>query len=154
MRASVLVSMYEPGVEPWEDDAPLLRQIKAQFPDDPEVVLLSEDLPILELCALFARFDLMIGTRLHSTLIALRAGVPAIHLAYTLKGRDIYGDLGLSDWAFEIEEAAYAPQAVVNKAESILADPQRFDRVRAIIDPVVAANEHALLDAVRSLDRG
>jgi polysaccharide pyruvyl transferase WcaK-like protein len=150
----VLVSMYEPEAEPWEDDQPFLQQIKSRFLDDPEVILLSDDLPILDLCALFTRFDLMIGTRLHSTLIALRAGVPAIHLAYTLKGRDIYRDLGLSEWAFEIEEVARAPQAVSDLAERILADPQSFDRVRAIVEPIILANERTLLDAVHSLDRG
>jgi polysaccharide pyruvyl transferase WcaK-like protein len=149
----VLVSMYEPGVEPWEDDAPLLQQIKDRFAEDPEVVLLSDDLPILDLCALIARFDLMIGTRLHSTLIALRAGVPAIHIAYTLKGHDIYADLGLSGWVFGIDEAGFTPQAVVTTAECILSDPQRFNHVRAIVDPVVATNEQALQDALRYFKR-
>ncbi len=146
-----LLSMYEPGVEPWEDDAPLLRQIKDRFAEDPEVVLLSDDLPILQLCALIARFDLIIGTRLHSTLIALRAGVPAIHIAYTLKGDHIYRDLDLSDWAIPIETAMEAPSVILEKAERVLADPARFERVRASVEPVIAANERALLDALHSM---
>ncbi|MBV9305091.1 MAG: polysaccharide pyruvyl transferase family protein [Acidobacteriaceae bacterium] len=149
----VLVSMYEPGVESWEDDAPLLQQIKDRFAEDSEVVLLTDDLPVLDLCALIARFDLMIGTRLHSTLIALRGGVPAIHLAYTLKGHDIYADLGLSDWAFGIDQATFTPQAVVATAERILSDPQRFNHVRALVGPIVATNERALQDALRCLNR-
>jgi polysaccharide pyruvyl transferase WcaK-like protein len=150
----VLVSMYEPGSEPWEDDAPLLEKLKARFRDDPEVVMMIEDLSILELCAMFARFDLMIGTRLHATLIALRAGVPALHIAYTLKGRDIYADLGLADWAVEIEEVMRSGQIVIEKAAAILADPQRFERVQAVIEPLVAENARLLLQAVRTVERG
>jgi polysaccharide pyruvyl transferase WcaK-like protein len=148
----ILISMYEPGTEPWEDDAPFLAQIKSHFADDAEVVLWQEDVSIEDLFRLFARFDLVIGVRLHSTLIALRAGVPAIHMSYTLKGRDIYADLGLSDWAIELEEAVRSPAAVARCADAVLADPQRFARVAAITAVRVAENELALSEAIHSFN--
>lgn len=150
----VLVSMYEPGIEPWEDDAPLLQSIKARFPDDDEVVACTDDMAIEDLCRLFARFDLMIGMRLHSTLIALRVGAPTIHIAYTLKGHDIYADLGLADWVIDVEDALGSPEEINMLADRLLSDGTRFDRVSAIVGPLVAANRAALVDAVRSVERG
>jgi polysaccharide pyruvyl transferase WcaK-like protein len=149
----VLVSMYEPGVEPWEDDLPLLERIKTRFAADDEVVLCTDDLPIEALCGLFSLFDLMIGMRLHSTLIALRAGVPAIHVAYTSKGRDIYGDLGLADWVVAVEDVLRSPRHLIALADRLLADTGRFERVRAAVEPVIAANRQALADAVRHAER-
>ncbi|HEX3912980.1 MAG TPA: polysaccharide pyruvyl transferase family protein [Steroidobacteraceae bacterium] len=148
----VLISMYEPRSEPWEDDCPLLMQLKSRFVDDPEVVLWQEDVPIEDLFRLFGRLDLMIGMRLHSALIAMRAGVPAIHLAYTLKGRDIYADLGLREWAIELEEVSRAPAAVTRVADAVLADPDRFARVATLTTRIVAENQRALCDAIRSFE--
>ncbi len=150
----VLVSMYEPGSDPWEDDAPLLQTIKSRFPDDPDVVLCTEDLAIEDLCRLFGRFDLMIGMRLHSALIALRVGVPAIHIAYTLKGRDIYADLGLGEWVIDIDEALRSPKAIMMLVDKLLGDKECFARVAAIVEPLVAANAGALMAAVNDMQRG
>jgi polysaccharide pyruvyl transferase WcaK-like protein len=150
----LLISMYEPDTEPWEDDVPFLKRIKDRFFNDPEVVLWQDDVPIEDLFRLFARLDLMIGMRLHSTLIALRAGVPAIHVTYTLKGRDIFADLNLADWAIEVEEAARSPASVARCAEAILADPQRFARVSAITAARVAENERAWSEAMHSFAGG
>ncbi len=140
----VLVSMYEPGVEAWEDDLPLLERVKRQFSSDRDVLVCNEDLSIAEVCSMFSRFDLMIGMRLHSALIALRAGVPAIHIAYTLKGKDIYADLGLSEWALAIGEIIDSADPLIALADAILTDPGRFDRVRSSIEPVIASNQQKL----------
>lgn len=150
----VLVSMYEPGTETWEDDTPLLESLKRRFAADDEVLMFTDDVPIEDLCRLFGHLDLMIGMRLHSTLIALRAGVPAIHIAYTLKGHDIYADLGLTDWIVDIEAARHSPDAVTRVIDRVLDDPQRFDRVEAIIGPLVAANSAALAEAIRKIEFG
>ncbi|KFC66798.1 colanic acid biosynthesis protein [Bosea sp. LC85] len=150
----VLVSMYEPGVEPWEDDLVLLERLKNFFPDDDEVHVLRDDLAIEDLCRLFTQFELMIGTRLHSALIALRAGVPAVHVAYTLKGRDIYADLGLSDWIVDIGDFIRSPEQAIALVDAVQAEPARFDRVRATVEPLVARNEAALFGAVRDMEAG
>ena len=62
----VLVSMYEPGVEVWEDDAPWLASLKSHFADDAGVFHCERDLTIPEFSAMMGCFDLVIGTRLHS----------------------------------------------------------------------------------------
>ena len=71
----VLISSYQPGVEPWEDDLPWLRRGKAQFASDNDVIVADSFLSIMGFCALISKLDLMVGTRLHSSLTALRVGV-------------------------------------------------------------------------------
>ena len=132
---------------------PFFSRSRIGLPKTLRVVLLSDDSPILDLCALIARFDLMIGTRLHSTLIALRAGAPAIHIAYTLKGHDIYADLGLSGWIFGIDEAGFTLHKRWSPPPSVSFQTRSgYNHVRAIVDPVVATNEQALQDALRYLE--
>jgi polysaccharide pyruvyl transferase WcaK-like protein len=56
------------------------------------------------LVELLAARDLsvVVSVRLHGALMALRAGVPAIHLAYDRKGPATFADLGLDDWCLDV----------------------------------------------------
>jgi polysaccharide pyruvyl transferase WcaK-like protein len=142
----LLLSMYEPGVEPWEDDLPFLREVKEAFAGEEHVVLVEADLPILSFCRLLGELDLMIGMRLHSTLIALRMGTPAINLNYTLKGRAIYTDLGLADWIVDLETFMLEPGRVGALADAALADTDLPARVRACVRAACGQNERILDD--------
>lgn len=68
--------------------------------------------------------SLVVSVRLHGALMALRAGVPAIHLAYDRKGPAAFGDLGLSDWCFDVRtvDRSTLAGAVANLA----ADPRSY----------------------------
>jgi polysaccharide pyruvyl transferase WcaK-like protein len=144
----VLVSMYEPGVEAWEDDQPFLDRIKAPFERDDEIKVLNEDVSIHDLAHLLGRFDLMIGMRLHSALIGLRMGTPSLHIAYTLKGRGIYSDLSFGDWLIDIEDLMDSPAGLIMFVDRMLADDTARARVKSIIADVIARNRKALLAAV------
>jgi len=86
-------------------------------------------------------------------LLALRAGVPAIHLAYTLKGHDIYADLGLSDWIVPIEGLVENQQALVTLASQVLDDPASGLRVRDAVAKIVDTNGAALTEAMRRVEQ-
>jgi polysaccharide pyruvyl transferase WcaK-like protein len=129
----LLLSMYEPNIEPWEDDLPHLRTLAERFQYDPEVVLTESDLTLPEFYQLVAALDLMIGMRLHSCLTSLRAGVPTLHIAYTLKGVDILRDLGLDDICLTTEQVLRTPDVITEKALAIL----RNDAMRAKIESAV-----------------
>jgi polysaccharide pyruvyl transferase WcaK-like protein len=46
--------------------------------------------------------SVVVSVRLHGALMAVRAGVPAVHLAYDRKGPAAFGDLGLGEWCFDV----------------------------------------------------
>jgi len=116
----LLISAYQPDVVQWEDDLPWLREIKKRFIEDEKVVLSESALSLPEYYYCMENLDLMIGMRLHSSLIALRFGVPALNISYTLKGKDIFGHLGLSDNVMELSEVMQNPRQLVFAADRVL----------------------------------
>lgn len=140
----LLISAYEPMTDWWEDDLPWLAKIKQNFADDEAVVLVEQPLSLLGYCQLMARLDLAIGTRLHFALAALRFGVPAINISYTLKGKDIFTDLGFEEQVVTIEDFIKQPALVFKKATETLSDKQAKQWVAQVIHTVVQKNEMLL----------
>lgn len=140
----VLISMYEPGAEEWEDDAVWLRRLKKHFINDPAVILCDDDLTIPEFVTLMRCFDLVIGTRLHSTLAALRQGVRAIHLSYTLKGQDIFEGLGLKEFAVDLDRFIDVPDDVFTLAQATIGQKHLPAKIVDITRSAIADNVVAL----------
>lgn len=57
----------------------------------------------------------VVSVRLHGALMAMRAGVPAIHLSYDRKGPAAFGDLGLAGWCFDVRDVGAADLHTVVK---------------------------------------
>jgi polysaccharide pyruvyl transferase WcaK-like protein len=116
----VLLSAYQPGVVPWEDDLPWLMEVKTAFRDDDEVLLIDKPMSMPLYYAVMSSLDLMIGMRLHSSLISLRFGVPSLNLSYTLKGRDILNHLGLPEYIVDLQTFMDNPEGLFNRVVSHL----------------------------------
>jgi polysaccharide pyruvyl transferase WcaK-like protein len=137
----LLISAYQPGVVPWEDDLPWLSRLKSHFANDENVLLVDSALSLPAYYALMSRLDLMIGMRLHSALIALRFGVPAINLSYTLKGGDIMNALGLKQNVIDLDGFLENPQAVSKRALAILSDwPAEHDHTLQCVEQAIQTN--------------
>jgi polysaccharide pyruvyl transferase WcaK-like protein len=144
----LLISAYQPGEVPWEDDLPWLEGIKQHFSQDLDVVLVDSPVSLSTYYAMMSGLDLMIGMRLHSSLIALRMGVPAMNVSYTLKGRDIMRYLGLGDNVVDLNDAIMDPHRVLDRAISILSSPQlEKQRVGQSVQQAIETN----LQVMRSL---
>jgi len=88
---------------------------------------------------LMKQLDLVIGMRLHTCLIAMRFGTPAINLNYTLKGKDILSHLGLGENSFELDDFMRSPTILSQRIKTVLGDQPaeklKLDRaVQAAID--------------------
>lgn len=68
--------------------------------------------------------SVVISVRLHGALMALEAGVPAVHLAYDRKGPAAFADLGLDDWCFDVR--SLDPAALDAAVDGLLADPEPY----------------------------
>jgi len=97
-----------------------LKQIKNSFHEDSEVILLDSQMTMPDYYKMMSSFDLVIAMRLHSTLTALRFGVPGINLSYTLKGHNILANMGLGDHVVSIEDFLISPESVLEKTKNIL----------------------------------
>lgn len=125
----ILISAYQPGIIPWEDDLYWLSQVKAVFQENPNVILFDSPIGVPTYFHLMSQLDLMIGMRLHSTLIALRFNVPSINISYTLKGRDIMKHLGLENNVIELHDFLNNPDIITKRAMQIL-NGSNEERVR------------------------
>jgi polysaccharide pyruvyl transferase WcaK-like protein len=95
--------------------------------------------------------SLVISVRLHGALLALKSGVPAIHLAYDRKGPAAFQDLGLDDWCFDVRSLDSA--ALNGAVEDMLGDPGPYwDRVAERAPALLASS--AELDAMVSRTLG
>lgn len=121
----LLISAYQPGVVEWEDDLPWLQQLSNRFPDDTGVVLTDQPLSMPQYYYLMSGLDIMIGMRLHSTLIALRMGVPSINISYTLKGRDILEYMGLGKNVVDLDEFLSHPGSAIDRLSTMVTNLEK-----------------------------
>ncbi|NQU10441.1 polysaccharide pyruvyl transferase family protein [bacterium] len=66
------------------------------------VTVIDADLPAAQLQAFYGQMQVFVGSRMHSTILAMLAGVPAIGLAYQPKTFGTYELLGLREFVFDI----------------------------------------------------
>ncbi len=150
MQARVLlISAYQPGVRPWEDDLPWLERIKAHFAEDEEIRLVHWPFEMPAYFDLMGRLDAVIGMRLHSSLVALRFGVPSVNISYTLKGGDILRHLGLPEAILGLEEFLHSPETVVERIEGMLVHREmERQRVQAAVQQAIHQNTTILRELV------
>lgn len=88
-----------------EDDRNILKILKSSFTNNDSVLYIDNDFCPRELKVLYSQMDLVIGTRLHSTIFSLGALTPSINIAYHgTKSEGIMGRLGLEAYMVHIEE--------------------------------------------------
>lgn len=86
-----------------DDDRVVGRRIKQLLRRSENVVVLNKRFTHYEIKSVFAGLDFLLGTRFHSVIFALTAGVPAIAIEYEHKTSGIMQDLGLEEWMIPIE---------------------------------------------------
>jgi polysaccharide pyruvyl transferase WcaK-like protein len=149
----LLISAYKPGIVPWEDDLFWLEKLKERFNRDDQVHIESTDVSIPEYFTLMANLDLSISMRLHSSLTALRFGVPTLNISYTLKGRDILTDMGLSDRFVELNDVLYDSKAISALATHILENhDQEKRRIQKAVSAVIEQNRQILEEVILEIN--
>jgi polysaccharide pyruvyl transferase WcaK-like protein len=85
------------------------------------------------------QLSVVVSVRLHGALMALEAGVPAIHLAYDRKGPAAFADLGLGDWCFDVR--SLDPADLGAAVDRLLDDPQPYwDEVAKMVPTLQVAS--------------
>lgn len=84
------------------DDIPIAKEIAAQCSCEIFIDEIEREPKVLR--ALLSRSTIFLGTRFHSCIFALMAGVPTIAIAYLPKTTNILFDLGLSGKSMSIDK--------------------------------------------------
>jgi polysaccharide pyruvyl transferase WcaK-like protein len=74
--------------------------------------------------ALYALADAIVGTRFHSVIFGLTAGVPCLAVEYDHKTRGIMRELGLEQWVIRMSEAR--PESLAALADALMADRDAY----------------------------
>jgi polysaccharide pyruvyl transferase WcaK-like protein len=101
----VLLFGQSVGPSRFENDLLLARalQAAARLPSDRVVVVDGITTPH-DLVDAYATLDFLVGTRMHSTILAMASSVPVLAIAYTMrKHRGLFRELALEGWVCDIE---------------------------------------------------
>lgn len=87
-----------------EDDRIAIEEVVKTLGNDEYVIINNIDHNCKDLKSIYAELDYLIGTRFHSVIFAMSAGVPSIAIAYGgNKGEGITTDMELDDYVIRIE---------------------------------------------------
>ena len=140
----VFVSTCQGRPEYWADDSAVAVDAVAELPAD-VAARMSVDRSArtaAELIGFLSGFDAMVSTRLHGGILAACAGVPTLAIAYEFKTQEVWGQLGLSDWAIDIEDLR--PESL---GDRVLALVDERVQVRAVLAAELPAQREGALSA-------
>ena len=125
----VLISM-KPGdvAMPGQDDDVFSSELLDQVRHSEYVFVMPKDFTPAEIKYCFGSFELVVGVRMHSTILALDMVTPCINIYYNEKGLSLFKSLGLSEYALSIEYCT--AKALVDLVREIWLDR---DKVRKTI---------------------
>lgn len=86
-----------------EPDLPVLEAVKALMRHQDRAVIIDQDYPYDDLCAIYGQARLTLGTRLHSCIFSFVAGTPPIAIAYSHKAPGIMQMMGCEEFVLDIE---------------------------------------------------
>jgi len=85
-----------------KDDRMVALNLREHVSDPSRYHVVMDELNDLEMGKIFAACDLTVGTRLHSAIISMNFGTPAIAINYEHKSAGIMQQLGMSEMAIDI----------------------------------------------------
>ncbi|MBD8035741.1 polysaccharide pyruvyl transferase family protein [Solibacillus sp. A46] len=88
----------------YPQDADVTKNIQAKMKHAQNTKIIDENLPPQRILDLTATFDVLIGTRLHSLILATDAKTPIIGVSYHVKVNDFLQMAGLGNYSLPIEE--------------------------------------------------
>lgn len=101
------------------DDRMNALQVKTHVAHPEHFEVVMDELNDVQLGQVLAQCDLLIGTRLHSAIIAMNFGTPAIAVNYEHKSEGIMRQLGLADMAATVP--SLLDGTLITRAKAVLA---------------------------------
>jgi len=100
----VVVIAQVTSIENNDDDRVAGRRIQKLLTNSGDVEFLSEQFTLYEIASIYSDLNYLVGTRFHSVIFALTAGVPSLAIEYEHKTSGIMKDLGLERWVLPMED--------------------------------------------------
>jgi len=142
--ASVFVVPQVIGPSEYTDDRNLAKEVFEPLKSSRITLIKNEFLPG-EIKSLIKLMDLFVGTRMHSNIFALGAGVPTLAIAYQDKTTGIMNMLDLAGWVVDINKID--GEVLIEKFKELWDQRQKVkdQLVKAMPDIEKSAHESAVL---------
>ena len=137
------------------DDLKATKELYSLIEKKEYVSVLDEDLPPNELVGFYGQAGLLLGTRLHSVIMALAAGTPAVAVAYSgHKTQGVMQAVDLPQYTMELD--TFNPETALSLLISALSRrtqiQEKIDRLRQEGNAIFNGSLRALTDS-RGIDR-
>lgn len=129
-----------------KDDRMVALNLTPYISDPSRYHVVMDELNDLEMGKIFSACDLTVGTRLHSAIISMNFGTPAIAINYEHKSAGIMQQLGIADMAVDIRHLLDGSLGA-NVADTL----GQLPAVRAQVQQAVAAERENGLRMVQSV---
>lgn len=86
------------------EDLVICEKIKKFFPNNKNVILISDDLNFIELESIIKQFDFVIASRYHSIVHSYKNGVPALVIGWATKYFELLKDFDQLDYFFDCRD--------------------------------------------------
>jgi hypothetical protein len=117
--------------------------------DSHGVKLVVHDVPANELASLYRTLDLHVCEMLHSSIIAIAAGVPTLNVSYDVKNRAFYEMLGIDRFCLDSQHLSEA--SLWQAAQALVAEREDFVATVAASTAPLQRTRDGLLDRIRNL---
>lgn len=105
--------------------------------------VVMEEMTDNQLAAIYQRCTLVLATRLHSAILAMRAGTPALAIYYEHKSQGILEQMGLKDWSLRLND-------LPNSTEKIIACAKQSDALKPSLALAVAEEQKNARETLES----
>ena len=139
MAFDVVLAAHTLGPARWDDDRIAVLKVHSLLSQPSHVHVMLDDLSPRELMEFYSDALLLVGTRLHSTILAMNRGVPVLPISYSgPKTRGIMRLFGLENYVVDINEIEL--DDIKCKIRSLVSNNSRIRN--AIHDRVVHLRGH------------
>jgi len=88
----------------------------------PDVQLIDRKLSVAEILDEIGQCDVIVGTRLHSLVLAVVVGIPFVAISYQPKVASFVRRCGMEDYALDVSQFIKHPEQVIALVEQVLAN--------------------------------
>lgn len=120
------------GIDSYKDDRMVAMTLRDHVVQKDKYHVIMDEFNDLELGILLGRSHLTIGTRLHSAIISMNFGTPAVAINYEHKSLGVMNQLGLPEMATDVK--SLMDGSIITKVNGIL---DNYDVVKQQVDSAV-----------------
>lgn len=126
------------------EDLQICKKIKAMFPNNGDVMLISEDLSAIELENIIKQFDFVIASRYHSIIHSYKNGVPVIAMGWATKYHELLNEFGQLDYFFDVRFSI--PKKQIEDKLSDMISNYKNEKIK-IIEKINKMDEKRIYDS-------